>query len=92
MKEELIDKLFEECSVNIDENETIDNKTLNDYERVFNSCTIYTVLFSIFLIIGIRVISVYFYFHRYLKKVNIETSSYICTLSKVFGEFPFYLL
>ena len=48
MKEELIDKLFEECSGNIDEHETIDNKTLNDYEKVLNSCTIYTVLFSIF--------------------------------------------
>ena len=76
MKEELIDKLLEECSVNIDENETIDNKTLNDYKRVFNFCTIYTVLFSIFLIIGIRVSSVYFYFHCYLKKVNIEKSIY----------------
>ena len=76
MKEELIDKLFEECSGNIDENETIHNKTLNDYERVFNSCTIYTVLFSIFLITSIRISSVYFYFHCYLKKVNIETLVY----------------
>ena len=40
MKEELIDKLFKKCSGNIDENETIHNKTLRDYERVFNSYTI----------------------------------------------------
>ena len=40
MNEELIDKLFKKCSGNIDENETIHNKTLRNYERVFNSYTI----------------------------------------------------
>ena len=40
MKEELIDKLFKKCSGNIDENEAIHNKTLKDYERVFNSYAI----------------------------------------------------
>ena len=36
----VIDKLVEECSENIDENEMIYNKTLNDYGKVYNSCTI----------------------------------------------------
>ena len=35
----LIDKLVEECSENIDENEIAFNETLNYYEKVCNSCT-----------------------------------------------------
>ena len=38
-RKKLIDKLVEECSENIDENEVI-SITLNDYESVCNSCTI----------------------------------------------------
>ena len=44
LEKKLIDKLAEECSKNIDGNEMIYNGTLNDYETVCNSCTIY--LFS----------------------------------------------
>ena len=76
MQQELIDKLFEECSGDIDENEMTHNKTLNDYERGCNSCIISLALISIFLIIGIRISSAYFNFHCYLKNVNIETSIY----------------
>ena len=76
MQQELTDKLFEECSGDIDENEKIDNKTLNDYEGGCNSCTIFLVLISIFLIISIRISSASFCFHSYLKNVNIESSIY----------------
>ena len=46
----------EECSNNINENEMIHNETLhetplNDYKKVCSSCTLYIVLFVIFLII-----------------------------------------
>ena len=42
----LVDKLFEECSENIDGNEILYNETLdmislNDYKKGCNSCTIY---------------------------------------------------
>ena len=47
--------LVEKCSENIDGNEMIYNGTVNDYEKVCNSCTIYIVLFVIafLIIIGI---------------------------------------
>ena len=50
------------------------NKTLN--ENVCNSCTIYIVLFVIFLIISLRTSSVFIYFHWYLKRRYIETTIY----------------
>ena len=40
-RKKLVDKLVEECSKNIDGNEMIYNDTLNDYEKVCNSCTIH---------------------------------------------------
>ena len=46
-RNKLVYKLVEECSENIDGNEMIYNETLSDYENVFNSCTIYFVLFVI---------------------------------------------
>ena len=50
-RNKLVDKLVEECSENIDGNKMI-YKTLNNYGKVCNSCTIYIVLFVIaFLII-----------------------------------------
>ena len=45
------------------------NGTVNDYRNVCNSCTMYTVLFAIFLVIGISISSAFIYFHWYLKKV-----------------------
>ena len=40
-------ELVEECSENTDGSKMIYNVTLNDYENVCGSCTIYTVLFVI---------------------------------------------
>ena len=45
-RKKLVEKLVEECSENIIENEMI-SVTLNDYESVCGSCTIYIVLFVI---------------------------------------------
>ena len=62
-RKKLIDKLIEERSENIDRNEMIYNGTLNDYEKVCNSYTIYIVLFVIAFLIIISISSAYFYFH-----------------------------
>ena len=73
-RNKLIDKLVEECSENIDGNEMIYNETLN--ENLCNSCTIYIVLFVIFLIISLSIRSVFIYFHWHLKNRYIETTIY----------------
>ena len=67
-RKRLTNKLVEEYSENIDENEMI-NVKLNDYENICGSCIIYIILFVIaFLIIGIS--SGFIYFHWYLKNSN----------------------
>ena len=75
----IIDKLFEECSKNIYENEIIDVFPLNEiplnvYKKVCNSCMVYIVLFVIFLITSICICSGFIYFHWYLQKDNISTN------------------
>ena len=62
-RKKLVDKLGEECSEDINENEMIYNGTLNDYRKVCNSCIIYIVLFAIVFLIIIGISSAYFYFH-----------------------------
>ena len=78
-RKRLIDKLVEECSENIDENELHSNKlisvTSNDYKNVCgscerSSCTAYIVLLVIFFIISIGISSVFIYW--YLKKSNTD--------------------
>ena len=71
-----IDKLVEECNKEIDGNEMIYNSTLNDYEEVCNSCTIYIVVLDIFFIVSISISSVFICFHWYLKRRYIETAIY----------------
>ena len=68
-RKRIVDELVEECSENIDGNEMIYNGTLNNYGNVCNPCTIYIVLFIIFLMISISSSSVFIYFHCYLKKI-----------------------
>ena len=72
-KKRIIDELVEECSENIDGNEMLYNQTLNAiplhvYKKVCNSCTVYVVLFVIFLITSIWICSIFMYFHWYLKR------------------------
>ena len=64
----LVDKLVDKCSENINGNEIIYNETLNDYEKVCNSCIIYIVLFVIAFLIIIGISSAYFYIHLYLER------------------------
>ena len=54
----------------------IDNSTLNDYGKVCNSCTMYTVLLVVFFIISISISSAFIYFQWYLKRSKTETTIY----------------
>ena len=76
-RKKLIDKLVEECSESIDRNNMIHNATVNDYERICNSCTTYIVLLVIAFLITISIISTFFYLRWYLKKdnTNINTNT-----------------
>ena len=62
-RKRLIDKLVEECCENIDGNKMIYNSTLNDYEKICNSCIVYILLFVIFFIISISVSNIFIYFY-----------------------------
>ena len=62
-RKQLIDKLIEECSEDINGNKMIYNVTLSDYGKLCNSCTVYIVLLVIFLIICISISCPSFYFH-----------------------------
>ena len=50
------------------------NGTVNDYEKVRNSCKIYIVLFVIAFLITIGINSAYAYFYWHLKNINTNTS------------------
>ena len=57
-RKKIIDKLIGECSENIDENKMLCNETLDiispsDNNKTSDSCIVYIVLFSVFLIINI---------------------------------------
>ena len=74
-KKRMIDKLVEECSENIDGNEILYNKNLNAiplnvYKKVCNSCTVYIVLFVIFLITSICICSVYLFLLVFKKRLS----------------------
>ena len=75
-RRKLVDKLVEECSENFDGNEMIYNGTLNDFESLCSSFTIYISLFVIALLTIIGISSAFIYFHWYLKKSNIEIVNY----------------
>ena len=64
-RNKLVDKLVEKYSEIIDQNKIIYNSILNDYENVWNSCTVYMVLLVIFFMVSISISSVFIYFHWY---------------------------
>ena len=73
-RNKLVDKLVEECSENIDGNKMFHNETLNVislnvYQNVCNSCTIYIVLFAVLFITIICIRTVFIYFYLYIKKI-----------------------
>ena len=72
-RKKIIDKLVEECSENIYKNETFnvipldiipfDAISSNVYKKVCNSCTVYIVLFVVFLTTSICICCVFIYFY-----------------------------
>ena len=57
----------------MDENELIYNETLNaiplnDYKKMCSSCTLYIVLFVVFLVTTTVISKVFIYFYLYSKK------------------------
>ena len=69
--DKLVDKLVEEWSENIYENETLDiiplhAIPLNAYKKLCSSCMVYIVLFVAFLITSICICCVFIYFHLIL--------------------------
>ena len=79
-KRKIVAELVEECSKNIDENEIISNGTLNAipfnvYNKACGSCTLYIVLFAVFLGISTVINSVFIYFYWYSKN-NITNPYY----------------
>ena len=77
----IIDKLVEECSENIDENEMLYNETLDIISSTDNktsdSCIVYIVLFSVILIISISM-AIYVYFFLYLKNKSTNSHYFGC--------------
>ena len=73
-RKRIIDKLVKECRENIDGNEMLYNETLdviplNVYKKVCSSCTVYIVLFTVFLITSMCICCVLFIFICILKKI-----------------------
>ena len=63
----LIDNSVEEYSENIDGNKIICSSTLNNYEKIRNSCAVYIALWAIFFIKSISIRNIFIYFPWYLK-------------------------
>ena len=76
-RKNVFDKLVGECSENIDGSEMLYNETLDimssSDNKTSDSCVVYIILFSVFLIISISM-SIYVYFFHYLK--NRSTNSH----------------
>ena len=83
-RKKIIDKLIEECIENIDENkmfynETLDIISLSDNNKKSDSCIVYIVLFSVFLIINISM-TIYIYFFFYLKNKSTIPDYFGCLM------------
>ena len=80
-RKKIIDKLVEECSENIDGNEMLYNETLDvipsSDNKTSNSCVVYIILFSVFLIISISM-AIYVYFFLYLKNRSTNSHHFGC--------------
>ena len=61
--------IYQSKNASIDENE-MTSVTLNNYENICNSCAVYIIFFVIAFLIISGIISVFIYFHWYLKKSN----------------------
>ena len=69
-RKKIIHKLIEECSENIDENKMLYNETLDiissSDNKMSDSCIVYIVIFSVFLITNISM-AIYVYLFLYSK-------------------------
>ena len=91
-RKNFVDKLVEECRENIDEeelhptelrsNKIIHNSSLNDYEKICNSITLYVVLLAVFFITSISINSVFIYFNWYVKWKYIEARTFGCNYTE----------
>ena len=80
-RKKIIDKLTEECSENIYENKILYNETLDiissSDDKTSDSCIVYIVLFSVFLIINIPM-AIYVYSFLYLKNKSTNPDYFGC--------------
>ena len=80
-RKKIIDKVVEECSENIDGNELFYSETLDiissSDNKTSNSCVVYIILFSVFLIISISM-AIYVYFFLYLKNRSNNSHHFGC--------------
>ena len=78
-RKKIIGELIEECNENIDENEneTLDIISSSDNKNTSDSCIVYIVLFSVFLIINISM-AIYAYFFLYLKNRSTNSHYFGC--------------
>ena len=69
----MVDNLTEECTENIDEKEIYPNETISHVcnSCSSSSCTMYIVLFAVFLTISIGIGTVFIYFHWSTKNESI---------------------
>ena len=73
LKKKLVDKLIEECTETDDEVKMA-RITLAEYENECEtSCTLYIVLFSVFLTVSIGISTVFVYFYWYSKSEGISS-------------------
>ena len=83
-RKRLIDKLVEECTEDINEDEIIHNVTLNNHRKVCNSCTLYILLLVNAFLVIIGIGSVYIYSHWYLKRNNTGVNTIVNTETKIY--------
>ena len=75
-RKNLVDKLFEECTENIEETRIVKKTTAkNENKHKYSSCTVYIVLFSIILTINVG-ISVHFVYYKYMNRNKENVSKY----------------
>ena len=74
-RKRLVDKLVDECDENIEETSLV---KINSTKCKYNSCMLYTVLFSIFFTIKVG-IATYFVYYKYINcnKENVSVYDYV---------------
>ena len=87
-RKKLVDKLIEECTENIEETRLVEKHlSKNENEHKCSSCTLYIVLFSIFFIISIGIVTYFVYSQWYLKKDNSHAMLDTCTETTIYWTY-----